>query len=149
MNNRQGSRSSKHLVSLACTFHSVVFNLKDMHQRRVICSHKICILKSRFLASKKTNILPFLSRHSYPFIVMCYAQKLLNFTVKRTAYNLSMSWCRPSSSCLSTVVQSVTHVACLFTILTCVALALPFAPVIVCAGAVFQVSRSILTAVFC
>ena len=53
MNNRQGSRSSKHRVSLACTFHSVVFNLKDMPQRRVICSHKICILKSRFLSTKK------------------------------------------------------------------------------------------------
>ena len=31
----------------------------------------------------------------------------------RTAYNLCMSWYRPSSGCLSTVVQIVTHVACL------------------------------------
>ena len=34
-----------------------------------------------------------------------------------------MSWCRPSSGCLSTVVQIVTHVACLITFSTCVALA--------------------------
>ena len=72
MNNRQGCRSSKHIVSLACTFHSVVFNLKDMPQMRVICSHKIC----RFLSNKKCL---FLSRHSYPFIVTCYAQQLLFF----------------------------------------------------------------------
>ena len=54
-----------------------------------------------------------------------------------------MSWCRLSSSCLSTVVQIVTHVACLFTISTCVAFALPFAPFIVCASAAFQLSRPI------
>ena len=40
-----------------------------------------------------------------------------------------MSWCRPSPGCLSTVVQIVTHVACLITFSTCVALAVYFAPV--------------------
>ena len=59
-----------------------------------------------------------------------------------------MSWCRPSSGCLSTVVQIVTHVACLIPFSTCVALALYFAPVIVCASAIFQLSRSIQTAAF-
>ena len=37
--------------------------------------------------------------------------------------------CRATASCLSTVVQIVTHVACVITFSTCVALAVYFAPV--------------------
>ena len=59
-----------------------------------------------------------------------------NFHWCRTADNVCMSWCRPSSGCLSTVVQIVTHVACVITISTCVALALSFASVIVCLSVV-------------
>ena len=127
MNNRLGARSSKHLVWYACPFHSVV--CKGYASKGVLCLHIICILKSRFLSSNKLiNCVFYLD-----------IATLLNWRVAlncgnivhwcRTAYNLSMSWCRPSSGCLSTVVQIVTHVACLITFSTCVALAVYFAPV--------------------
>ena len=91
--------------------------------------HIICILKSRFLSSNKLiNCLFYLD-----IATLLYWRVALNcgniFHWCRTAYKLCMSWCRPSSGCLSTVVQIVTHVACLIPFSTCVALAVYFAPV--------------------